>query len=88
MVIPRTFGDHHAFAEAEVQALAADAAAADVVACTLKDAVKLGPRWPRIAPPLWYVSQSVHVERGEDALQHVLDRVFPTRTHPPTTPGR
>ena len=45
------------------------------VVCTLKDAVKLGPLWPRLAPPLWYVSQQVMVERGVGGLEHILDEL-------------
>ena len=41
----------------------------DLVICTLKDAVKLAPLWPRLAPPLWYVSQHVMVERGVGGLE-------------------
>ncbi len=87
-VIPRTFADHHAFTPAEATRLATDAHEVDLAVCTLKDAVKLDPLWPRADRALWYVSQSVHVERGEDALQHVLDRVLRTPTHPTKPPGR
>jgi len=62
-----------------VAALAARAAdrgaGARLIVTTLKDAVKLGPLWPRGAPPLWYVSQRVTVERGADALAARLDAV-------------
>ena len=44
--------------------IASERRRSDWLVCTLKDAVKLGPRWPRLAPPLWYVSQHVMVERG------------------------
>ena len=87
-VIPRTFADHHAFTAPEAHALARDAREADLAVCTLKDAVKLDPLWPRVDGALLYVSQSVHVERGEDALQNVLERVLGTRTHPTKPPGR
>ena len=87
-VIPRTFADHHAFTADEARSLADAARAADLAVCTLKDAVKLDPLWPRVDRGLWYVSQSVHVERGEDALQHVVAHVLGTRTHPSTSSGR
>jgi tetraacyldisaccharide 4'-kinase len=45
--------------------------------CTLKDAVKLGPLWPRNAPPLWYLSQAVVVERGAAPLHEALRRLVP-----------
>jgi hypothetical protein len=49
------------------------------VLCTLKDAVKLAPRWPRFGPPLWYVSQQVKVERGVGGIEHVLDDLVRAR---------
>ena len=73
--------DHHAYSAAEAGGLARRAAGADVVVCTLKDAVKLGPVWPREAPPLWYLSQRVVVESGEAEL----DRIFATLTGPKST---
>ena len=79
------FPDHHPFSAAEVAEIAGRFKATDWVICTLKDAVKLGPHWPRLAPPLWYVSQQVMVERGVGGLERVLDdlvrarpRTFPT----------
>lgn len=73
--------DHHAYSPKDAAALAHRAAGADVVICTLKDAVKLGPVWPREAPPLWYLSQRVVVEAG--ALE--LDRVLATLAAPRPT---
>ena len=72
-VLPRRFGDHHPFTAADAGALAADAAThGGVPLCTLKDAVKLGPLWPRAAHPLWYLSQRVNVERGADELARAI----------------
>jgi len=71
----RAFGDHHLWDDAEVRRLADEARRADLVACTLKDAVKLGPAWPRTGPPLWYVSQRVSLERGGGAVDRVLDEM-------------
>jgi len=73
------FPDHHDFTGAEVDAVARDAAGADLVICTLKDAVKLGPLWPRLAPLLWYVSQRVTVERGVGGIEHLLDDLVRAR---------
>ena len=68
----RAWPDHHAFTRAEAEELASAAPDALVV-CTLKDAVKLAPLWPRLGPPLWYVSQRVIVDRGEGGVDRVLD---------------
>ena len=77
------FPDHHAYTHAEVARLASMMAAGEIAVCTLKDAVKLAPHWPREAPPLWYVSQSVVIEEGRDALDTLLTRVLAARTvHP------
>lgn len=74
------FPDHHPFADAEVAELARRARAVDLAVCTLKDAVKLRGRWPREAPPLWYLSQVVAVEWGEAELRARLDAVLASRT--------
>lgn len=83
----RLFPDHHAFGEAEIAALAREAAAYDAALCTLKDAVKLAPGWPAGAPALWYVSQRVVVERGRDELDLVLDGVRHARDSRARTAG-
>ena len=41
----------------------------------LKDAVKLGPRWPRQASGVWYLSQAVEVERGGALLREALQQL-------------
>lgn len=69
------YADHHAFTDADVTNLAARAASVDYVVCTLKDAVKLGPRWPRQAPRLWYLSQAVVLEDGARHLEDALRRL-------------
>jgi tetraacyldisaccharide 4'-kinase len=66
-VTPHAFPDHHAFTRADAERLARAAAGALVV-CTLKDAVKLEPEWPRGVGPLWYVSQRVEFDRGREAV--------------------
>lgn len=72
----RFFPDHHAFSDAEVAALARESAGFDLAVCTLKDAVKLAPRWPRAAARAWYVSQRVRLTRDGDAV-HALLRALP-----------
>jgi tetraacyldisaccharide 4'-kinase len=69
------FPDHHAFSDDEIARLAGDAPHTGLVVCTLKDAVKLRGRWPREAPPLWYLSQAVTVEWGAEELGSHLTRV-------------
>ena len=78
------FPDHHRFSDGEIARLAERGASAGWPVCTLKDAVKLGERWPRQAPPLWYVSQLVTVERGVGGLERVLDDLV--RVQPRITP--
>ena len=74
------YPDHHAFTEADVARLIRRAEHVEWVVCTLKDAVKLGPLWPRQAPALWYVSQRVTVERGGSVLEGLLDRLLAARS--------
>jgi tetraacyldisaccharide 4'-kinase len=78
-VTPATYSDHHAFTGAEARELAARATAIERVVCTLKDAVKLGPLWPRAAPALWYVSQRVDPEIGRGELERLLGSVLAAR---------
>lgn len=82
----RAFADHHPYTEADVAALVREAGARPVVT-TLKDAVKLSPRWPRTAPPLWYVSQRVVVEDGGPALDGVLAAVLAARANASVAPA-
>ena len=79
LVTAAAFADHHAFTDADVSSLAALAAGADRVVCTLKDAVKLEGRWPRQGPALWYLSQAVRIERGAQELDHLLARSMTVR---------
>jgi len=73
------FPDHHDFTPDDVALLVDAASLGEGVICTLKDAVKLAPRWPRAAPPLWYVSQTIVVDRGAEALDRVIARVLAAR---------
>ena len=75
-------GDHHAYSAQDAASLARRAAGVDAVICTLKDAVKLGPVWPREASPLWYLSQRVVVEDGAPELDRILATLAaPRPTH-------
>jgi tetraacyldisaccharide 4'-kinase len=77
------FPDHHAYTMSDAEQLARDLPAGAWPVCTLKDLVKLAPLWPRAAPPLWYVSQDVIVEQGEDALDALLTAVLRARHREP-----
>lgn len=70
------YPDHHAFSDVDVVELARRATVTDLTICTLKDAVKLGPKWPRQAPGVWYLSQAVEVERGGALLREALQRLI------------
>lgn len=74
------FADHHAFDRDEIAELATRGWGADLVVCTLKDAVKLEPRWPRAGPAVWYVSQRVVVERGGEILGSLVDGLLRARS--------
>lgn len=86
-VTERAFGDHHGYTAADAFAIAAALRPGALAVCTLKDAVKLAPLWPRAAPRLWYVSQRVVVERGERALGALLDTVVQLRLPPTPAPA-
>ena len=86
VVTPVRFRDHHRFTVGDAESLAATAKGYDRAVCTLKDAVKLGPLWPGQSP-LWYVSQRVVVERGDDAVDAVLETTLRARSAS-TQPGR
>lgn len=73
------FPDHHDFSAADVTALLAQADPSITVLCTLKDAVKLVPLWPRAGAALWYVSQTVVVEQGAEVLGQAVARVLAAR---------
>lgn len=75
----RSFPDHHVYDSSDIARLAREASAVDHMLCTLKDAVKLGPRWPREAPPLWYVSLRCVIEVGGADVSALLDRVNAAR---------
>jgi len=68
-------GDHHAWTQADVDALAAAARSlsAERVITTVKDAVKLARfTWPADAPPLAAVEVEVKVTEGDDVLEKLI----------------
>ncbi|HXN75973.1 MAG TPA: tetraacyldisaccharide 4'-kinase [Gemmatimonadaceae bacterium] len=76
VVRPFTFPDHHAFTREEARDLAAAAGNSDFVVCTLKDAVKLESLWPAEAGSLWYVSQRLRIEDGQEHIDRLLDHLL------------
>ena len=70
-----------------VVSLAAAAERCGGLVCTLKDAVKLAPRWPPAAAPLWYVSQIVVIERGDAVLEHAFETILAARQLVTSTVG-
>ena len=76
----REFPDHHFYDSADIARLVHDSRGFDHTVCTLKDAVKLGPRWPREGPSLWYVSLRCTVESGNADVSAMLDRVVAARS--------
>ena len=70
------------------------APADELVVCTLKDAVKLAPLWPRRAPPLWYVSQRVDRRARRAAASSACSTTWSARaprdarSRPPAAPAR
>ncbi len=77
VVRPQSFPDHHAFTREEARDLAARASNSDFVVCTLKDAVKLESLWPDEAGSLWYVSQRLRIEDGQEHIERLLDDLVP-----------
>lgn len=75
----RRFADHHDYSAADVAALVGAVPASGVAVCTLKDAVKLAPLWPRATVPLWYVSQTIVVHHGAEALDGAVQRILAAR---------
>jgi tetraacyldisaccharide 4'-kinase len=73
VVRPHSFPDHHSFTLQEARDLAMSADNSDFVVCTLKDAVKLESLWPAEAGSLWYVSQRLRIEEGQEHVDRLLD---------------
>jgi tetraacyldisaccharide 4'-kinase len=77
VVRPHSFPDHHAFTRQEARDLSMRASSSDFVVCTLKDAVKLESLWPAEAGSLWYVSQRLRIEDGQDHIDRLLNDLVP-----------
>jgi len=80
-----SFGDHHAFTRADVDAVLALARADATVVTTAKDAYRLRPLWPATAPPCLVAELDVQISDGEEPLARLLDRlgsVAQLRTNP------
>jgi tetraacyldisaccharide 4'-kinase len=83
IVTLHAFADHHRFTDDDVSAVQRGAAGASMVVCTLKDAVKLGPLWPRAALSLWYVSQQFALESGQGTVDSLLALLLAARRDQP-----
>jgi tetraacyldisaccharide 4'-kinase len=75
----RRFPDHHRFTAGDIREIYSLLHGSSLAVCTLKDAVKLAPLWPRAGAPLWYVSQTLVVERGAEILEQECTRVLTAR---------
>ncbi len=75
----RAFPDHHPFTAGNAESLARSLGPNEIALCTLKDAVKLLPLWPREAVAIGYVSQAVIVEERGDAINAILDLAINAR---------
>lgn len=75
VVRPHAFPDHHAYTAHEARSLASHASDSDFVVCTLKDAVKLESLWPAEAGSLWYVSQRLRIEDGQQHLDRLIENL-------------
>jgi tetraacyldisaccharide 4'-kinase len=76
----RAYRDHYRFSRRDVEEISDAANRYDAVLCTLKDAVKLAPKWPRSAAPMWYVSQRVILELGAEHVDAAVQRVLVARS--------
>ena len=70
-----SFGDHHAYRDADVNAIVQSAAGLDYVVTTEKDAVKLRDRWPSDEPEPLVAELAVEWERGLEDLTAALNTV-------------
>jgi tetraacyldisaccharide 4'-kinase len=73
IVRPISFPDHYAFTADDARSLARRASDSDFVVCTLKDAVKLEALWPAEAGSLWYVSQRLRIEDGQENIDRLIE---------------
>jgi tetraacyldisaccharide 4'-kinase len=82
------FRDHHRFSAGDAAAIEQSAAGSDLVICTLKDALKLGPLLQRTGAPVWYLSQRISLDRGEESVAGLLAAVLAARPAPAPPPNR
>jgi tetraacyldisaccharide 4'-kinase len=75
----RAYPDHYRYTAADAEALAGELTRDEIALCTLKDAVKLLPLWPREARAIGYVSQAVIVEERGESIDALLDLVVNAR---------
>ena len=75
----RAYPDHYRFGASDAEALSRALAPDEIALCTLKDAVKLLPIWPREARSIGYVSQAVIVEEGGESIDVLLDLLINSR---------
>jgi tetraacyldisaccharide 4'-kinase len=73
------YPDHHPFTDADAYSLAQSLQGDEMPVCTLKDAVKLAPLWPREAAAIGYVSQAVIVDENGSAIDAMLELVNQAR---------
>jgi tetraacyldisaccharide 4'-kinase len=73
------YPDHHPFTESDAHSLAQSLRSDEMPICTLKDAVKLAPLWPREAAAIGYVSQAVIVDENGSAVDAILELVNQAR---------
>ncbi|HUQ47787.1 MAG TPA: tetraacyldisaccharide 4'-kinase [Gemmatimonadaceae bacterium] len=78
-VTPISFPDHYPFLADDAERIAKRTNDYDIVVCTLKDAVKLRSIWPAGGRSLWYVSQSLDVEKGAANIDNLLGRFRPAK---------
>jgi tetraacyldisaccharide 4'-kinase len=81
------YADHYAYTANDALRLARTGERAQLVVCTLKDAVKLAPLWPRDGPGLWYLSQQVILERGRPEMERLIGDMLEARTRYSRTAG-
>jgi tetraacyldisaccharide 4'-kinase len=81
------YADHYAYTADDALRLSRTAERAQLVVCTLKDAVKLAPVWPRGGPGLWYLSQQVILERGRPEVERLLAEMLEARARYSRTVG-
>lgn len=80
------YRDHHEYTAEDIADAVRQVPAGGLAVCTLKDAVKLAPRWPGPSR-LWYLSQQLVVDQGVEDLHRLLTRVLDARAPTATSAG-